>query len=154
MFEPLTEHALEYEWALAQYFGSGVAACYRGWRLYDSNETKSIVQKWVNFFKSYRDILTSDIVHVRRPDMQGLDVILHVNPFIENRGLAMVYNPTGYPIKQSLLLPLYYTGISKKAHIGREAGDWKLHDVKRDYNVNIHVELQPQSLTWFLIQDG
>ena len=29
-FEPLSEHLVEYEWALAQYLGYGVAACYRG----------------------------------------------------------------------------------------------------------------------------
>ena len=32
MFEPLSEHLREYEWALAQYLGAGVAACYRGHR--------------------------------------------------------------------------------------------------------------------------
>ena len=30
MFMPLSEHIDEYEWALAQYLGAGVAACYRG----------------------------------------------------------------------------------------------------------------------------
>ncbi len=70
-FEPLSKHLLEYEWALAQYLGYGVAACYRGPMLYDTIETKAVVQKWVGFHKTYRDILTSDIVHVRRPDMQG-----------------------------------------------------------------------------------
>ena len=30
-----------------------------------------LVKKWVGFYKTYRDILISDIVHVRRPDMQG-----------------------------------------------------------------------------------
>jgi len=29
-FEPLTGNYLAYDWALAQYFGYGVAACYRG----------------------------------------------------------------------------------------------------------------------------
>ena len=29
-----------------------------------------MVTKWVSFYKTYRDILISDIVHVRRPDMQ------------------------------------------------------------------------------------
>ncbi len=48
----------------------GVSACYRGYRVYDSDETKALVKKWVDFYKKYRDILTSDIVHVRRPDMQ------------------------------------------------------------------------------------
>ncbi len=70
-FQPLSKHLLEYEWALAQYLGYGVAASYRGPMLYDTDETKAVVKKWVDFYKTYRDILTSDIVHVRRPDMQG-----------------------------------------------------------------------------------
>ena len=41
-------------------------------RLYDNNGTMALVKKWVNFYKTYRDIVTSDIVHVRRPNMQGI----------------------------------------------------------------------------------
>ena len=40
-------------------------------RLYDTDATMQVVKKWVDFYKTYRDILISDIVHVRRPDMQG-----------------------------------------------------------------------------------
>ena len=40
-------------------------------RLFDSDKVQSLVTKWVGFYKTYREILTSDIVHVRRPDMQG-----------------------------------------------------------------------------------
>jgi len=43
-FEPLSEHLQEYEWALAQYLGYGTAACYRGTRLYDTDETKAVGQ--------------------------------------------------------------------------------------------------------------
>jgi hypothetical protein len=50
-FEPLTEHIKEYEFALAQYFGAGVQACYRGNRIFDSPDTLKLVKKWVNFFK-------------------------------------------------------------------------------------------------------
>ena len=71
MFEPLEKHLLEYEWALAQYLGYGVAACYRGNALYDGPMSETLVKKWVSFYKLYRDILTSDIVHIRRPDLQG-----------------------------------------------------------------------------------
>ena len=71
MFEPLEKHLLEYEWALAQYLGYGVAACYRGNVLYDGPMSETLVKKWVSFYKLYRDILTSDIVHIRRPDLQG-----------------------------------------------------------------------------------
>ena len=35
-FEPLHQHLADYEWYLAQNFGSGVIACYRGPRLYDT----------------------------------------------------------------------------------------------------------------------
>jgi len=45
--------------------GAGVAACYRGYRLYDTNETKALVTKYVNFYKKYRSILIRDIIHVR-----------------------------------------------------------------------------------------
>ena len=31
-FEPLEKNLKAYEWALAQYFGAGVMACYRGFR--------------------------------------------------------------------------------------------------------------------------
>ena len=54
-------------------------------RLYDSNVTKSLVKKWVDFYKTYRDIVTSDIVHIRRPDMQSIDSFMHVNPYIDNK---------------------------------------------------------------------
>ena len=37
---------------LANLFGAGVQACYRGPRLYDTEETKPIVKKWVDFYKS------------------------------------------------------------------------------------------------------
>ena len=32
MFEPLSDNYEDYEWGLAQYFGYGVQACYRGFR--------------------------------------------------------------------------------------------------------------------------
>jgi hypothetical protein len=63
-FEPLVKHQIEYEWALAQYLGAGVAACYRGYRLYDTEATKALVAKWVSFYKKYRSILIRDIIHV------------------------------------------------------------------------------------------
>ncbi len=50
----------EYEWGLAQYMGAGVAACYRGLRLFDTEETKALVKKWVHFYKVR---LTTDIAN-------------------------------------------------------------------------------------------
>ena len=112
-FEPLSQHLKSYQFGLAQYLGAGVAACYRGYRIYDTNETKAMVTKWVSFYKKYRDIITSDIVRVRRPDMQSIDSYMHVNPRLRDRGLAMVFNPTTENQTILLTLPLYYTGISE-----------------------------------------
>ena len=41
----------EYNFGLAQYFGAGIMACIRGTRIFDSLETKSIVKKWIQFYK-------------------------------------------------------------------------------------------------------
>ena len=41
----------EYNFGLAQYFGAGIMACIRGSRIYDSLDTKIIVQKWIRFYK-------------------------------------------------------------------------------------------------------
>ena len=71
-FEPMSQHLAEYEMGLAQYLGAGIAACYRGFRLYDTPEVQAVVAKWVATYKAHRAIITSDIVHIRRPDGQAL----------------------------------------------------------------------------------
>ena len=85
--EPLRAHLEAYGAHLAQNFGAGVQACYRSPRLYDTDETQAVVKKWVDFYKKYRPILDSDIIHVRRPDGRDVDCILHVNR-LTLRGLA------------------------------------------------------------------
>jgi hypothetical protein len=56
-FAPLSQHLDAYEFALAQYLGAGVAACYRGDVLYDTNATRSVVTKWVSFYRAHRKTL-------------------------------------------------------------------------------------------------
>ena len=152
MFEPLTEHIKEYEWGLAQYLGAGVAACYRGYRLFDSDETKALVAKWVSFYKKYRDIVTSDIIHVRRADMQSIDSYMHVNHRLVNKALAMVFNPTKDRIQTNLTLPLYYTGLTTSARVSQQGAATQVYGLDRGYNVEIPVDLPALGITWFLIQ--
>ena len=66
----LQDHLAAYNWGLAQYLGAGVAACYRGHRLYDTNTTREVVRAWVSFYKKHREVLGADLVHVRRANMQ------------------------------------------------------------------------------------
>ena len=53
----------------------GVAACYRGPGLSDTPIVKDMVASWVGWFKQHRRILTSDIIHIRRPDGQSSDSV-------------------------------------------------------------------------------
>ena len=48
VFEPMSEHLSEYSWGLAQYLGAGVAACYRGHRLFDSPATRCRLLRELN----------------------------------------------------------------------------------------------------------
>ena len=150
--EPLAEHLDAYEAHLANNLGAGVQACYRGPRLYDTEETKAVVKKWVDFFKRYRDILESDIIHVRRADGRDIDCLLHVNPQLTIKGLAMVYNPLDRPVERELKLPLYYTGLTDTAHIREKEGSPKPSQLDRHYNVTVPVTVPPQSNTWLVIR--
>lgn len=150
--EPLSEHLAEYEWHLAQNFGSGVIACYRGPRLYDTEQTKQVVRKWVDFYKKYRAILDSDIIHVRRPDGNGIDCMMHVNPRTKPRALAMVYNPTDSEASTTLELPLYYTGLTNKAMIHEKEARAVEYELDREYNVRVPVAMQPKTITWLVVE--
>jgi hypothetical protein len=47
----------------------------------------------VDWYKKHRPILTSDLIHVQRPDGRDLDCLLHVNPQLEEKGLVLCFNP-------------------------------------------------------------
>lgn len=149
--EPLSEHLAEYEWHLAQNFGSGVQACYRGPRLYDTDATKAVVKKWVDFYKAHRPILDSDIIHVRRADGRNIDCMLHANPLLEERGLAMVYNPSPDPQSTTLRLPLYYTGLKNAVLVREQDGEPVEYALARDCCIELPVDMPPKSITWFVV---
>lgn len=155
-FEPMSEHLPEYEMALATNLGAGVAACYRGFRLYDTPEVQAVVAKWVNIYKTYRDIIISDIIHIRRPDGQSLDAFMHANPFVTsgNVGFALVFNPTLSNITQQIAFPLYYTGISTTAKFSQEGNTPVAYTLNRDYSVKFNVTLPAQTVTWYVITSG
>ena len=68
VLEPLSEHLNDYEQLMMQYYGAGVQACYRGPRLFDTETTKAMVTKTINWYKKYRNILNSDMIPLRRAD--------------------------------------------------------------------------------------
>ena len=87
---------------------------WRGTRLYTTKGDASynLIKSKVEWFKRHRAILTSDIIHVKQPTGQGIDAFLHVNPRLESeKALAMVFNPTDRNITETLVLPLYLSGL-------------------------------------------
>ena len=151
-FEPLCEHLDDYESHLAQNFGSGVIACYRGPRLFDTEQTKTVVKKWVDFYKKYRPILDSDLIHVRRPDGRSIDCVLHANAQINPCGLAMLYNPTRTVQRMTLKLPFYYTGLSEIAKVREKEGEPKRYKIDRHYNIDIPIEMEARSVSYLVIE--
>lgn len=150
--EPLRDHLADYEQHLANNLGYGAQACYRGPRLYDSPETKAVVVKWVRWFKQYRDILESDVIHLRRADGRNLDAVLHVNPALPIKGLAMIYNPTDDPLTQEITLPLYYTGLSAEALVTEQTGKPVKMNLDRQYRITLRPTVAARSNTWFVIR--
>jgi len=137
---------------MMQYYGAGVQACYRGPRLYDTEATKQLVIQTVGWYKKYRLILNSDIIHLRRADGRDWDGILHVNPRLKQKGLLMVYNPTPVKIEKSVRVPLYYAGISSEAVVKEKDGPGKKYQLNRNYEIDLPIILQPESYSWFVIE--
>ncbi len=150
--EPLKEHLPHYGQRLANLFGAGVQACYRGPQLYDAPETKALVEKWVSFYKMHRQILDGDIIHIRRPDGRDFDAILHVDPNGIEKGLLMIYNPLNEPITRTLNIPVYYTGLKNKANVKEQEGSSKTVLITRDYKINLTVKIPAKGYQYFTIK--
>jgi hypothetical protein len=150
--EPLHDHLDHYETRLANLFGAGVQACYRGPRLFDTDQTKAVVKKWVDFYKAHRAILDSDLIHLRRADGRDWDGWLHVNPRLSERALAMFYNPLPDPIERRIRLPLYYAGLTNRALIHWEDGHEETIALARDYSVEIKASIPARGSLWLTVR--
>lgn len=150
--EPLKEHLSDYENQMMQNYGSGVQACYRGPRLYDAPETKELVVKVIDWYKKYRLILNSDIIHLRRPDGKNWDGFVHVNPDLKQKGMVMLFNPTEKAMERTIELPLYYTGLKEKVLIRIKEGNAKEYQLDRSYATKVRVTIPANSYTWLVIE--
>ncbi|UJH68783.1 glycoside hydrolase family 36 N-terminal domain-containing protein [Allomuricauda sp. SCSIO 65647] len=150
--EPLEEHLDAYEAHMAQNYGSGVQACYRGPRLYDTEKTKKLVIDQINHYKKYREILNADIIHLRRPDGRSWDGFMHVSPHLEEKGFLMLFNPTDEPIKETIEIPMYYTGLTNTVNISQEGSTEKTYSINRNFYTTLEIEITPNHYTWYLLK--
>jgi hypothetical protein len=151
--EPLHDHLPHYETRLANLFGAGVQACYRGPRIYDTDATKALVKKWVSFYKQHRQVLDADLIHLRRPDGRDWDGFVHVNPQGEEKALAFFYNPLADAIDREIRVPLYYAGLVGKAIVSVDGGTPERISLDRRETATIRVHIPARGRTWLLFTE-
>lgn len=151
--EPLDSHLDHYEMMLVSNLGMGIQSALRGPRLYDTEKTKEMVSRVVGWYKKYRDILESDILHLRRADGRDIDYMMHVNPTLKEKGFLLVFNPTDRAIRKKIKIPLYYSGISSHAHIREKESQPVKLKLNRAYEVEWEVEVEPNWYNWYVIEE-
>ena len=150
--EPLDEHLDHYERMLVGNLAFGAQACYRGPKLYDTDRTRDMVKKWVDWYKTWRDILESDLIHGRRADGQQLDWMLHVNPKLDTKGMLVVFNPLEIPVAQTLTVNLYYTGLEDSVSVQTDGEEACTIPISRNYTTAIPVSVPAQGFRWYALQ--
>jgi hypothetical protein len=113
-----------------------------------------MVKKRVAWFKEYREILISDIVHVQRPTAQGIDAFVHVNAKAvgATKALAMVFNPTTERITTVVVLPLYYSGLEDTVRVTVEGVPRnRTMELQRDYSLEVEVAIEAKSTAWVAV---
>ncbi len=148
--EPLSEHLPHYEARLADLFGAGVQACYRGPRIYDTDETKAVVKKWVSFYKQHREVLDADLIHLRRPDGRDWDGFVHVNPQGMEKALAVFYNPLPEAIEREISVPLHYAGLTGGAQVSVEGGAPQSVALDHAETATLRVKIPARGRTWMV----
>lgn len=152
VLEPLNEHLDDYKQLMMQYYGAGIQACYRGPRLYDTEETKQMVAEVIDWYKEYREILNSDIIRLRRADGRDWDGWMHVNPAGKEKALIMLFNPSGQVMKKELKISLYYTGLTQEARISIEGSTLKTYQLNREYEASLSVDIPANGYRWIVVE--
>ncbi|MBI6117853.1 NPCBM/NEW2 domain-containing protein [Salegentibacter maritimus] len=151
--EPLNKHLTDYKNQMIQNYGSGVQSAYRGPRLYDTQKTKRVVKEVIDWYKRYRYILNSDVIHLRRPSGRDWDGFMHVNPKLEERGFALFFNPTDTDMVREISLPLYYTGLTETASVREKEGKPTEYKLSRDYKISLKIKIPANSYNWLVIEE-
>jgi hypothetical protein len=150
--EPLEQHLDHYERMMISNLAAGVQACYRGPRLYDTDKTREMVKRNVAWFKRYRDILESDLIHLRRADGRDWDGYVHVNPALEERALLAVFNPLDRAITRDILVPLHYAGLGEKVSVAVLDEAPRILACDRLSRVRLKIEIPAGGFRWVVFR--
>lgn len=151
--EPLAEHLDHYRRMMESNLALGVQACYRGPRLFDTDATREMVRGQVEWYKSHREILESDLIHLRRADGRDWDGMLHVNPRLDERALLAVFNPLAETIERTIAVPLYYAGLEGACVVvGGDDDAPRRVPLDRFSRAELTLEIPAGGMTWVVFR--
>jgi hypothetical protein len=150
--EPLAEHLDHYDRMLTANLAMGVQACYRGPRLFDTDATRDLLAARVAWFKRYRGILESDMVHGRRADGRDIDWMLHVNPELPERAMLVVFNPLPTRVTREIRIDLRYSGLIDRATFAIEDRERQDLDLDQDRRARLTLDIQAGGFTWVVFR--
>ncbi len=151
--EPLAEHLDVYEAHMANLFGTGVQACYRGPRLYDTDETKATVKQVGRFLQAapgHSRLRHHPRAPCRRPRYRLHDERQPPAPGT-SPGHGLQPAP-GTRETEAHASPVLHRP-NRHRHRPRAGWSTKTHQLARDYSITVDVEMEPQSVTWFVIEE-
>ena len=98
----------------------------------------------------------ADLIHLKRPDGNGIDAVLHVEPDAakcKERAMLVVFNqsPSNH-VNTTLRVPLYYSGLDATASVSREGGPATTMELARDWSLELAVTMGPNSVAWFVFE--
>jgi hypothetical protein len=103
-------------------------------------------------------VLHGDIIHLKRPDGNGIDAMLHVQPDPRKsaeRALLVVFNPnSGQAVNTTAKVPLYYSGLSDTARVSREGAAPVCMTLARDWSIALPLTMAPNSFSWFVFESA
>jgi hypothetical protein len=109
--EASDENPASFDHACGATFGYGHFGFVHGRTAYIGPRTKAIFRDWITFYRTHRETLAGEHVHLARPDGLHADGIMHVNPQADPPALAVLFNPTGRVVEADFLLPLAFAGF-------------------------------------------
>ncbi|MFH0796507.1 MAG: hypothetical protein V2A65_05545 [Candidatus Omnitrophota bacterium] len=138
---------LDYYFASICAFGTNLFML--GEEVYNNNQTKNIIKKWLGFMKDYNELLRQDTIHLSCPTGNQIDAIVHIDG--RGRGLLAAFNPTGTKLLTRLLIPgKYFPGLEEL----QIKDIWINHSQEICLNENnfpIDVEVNPKGYLFSLI---
>jgi hypothetical protein len=77
---------------------------------------------------------------------------MHVNPGGKEKGMLLVFNPTGQPAERVLDVPLYYTGLDRVARVSASGGEPKEYALDRGHRIRLPVSVPAGGFSWYVIE--